>query len=188
MATQDYKKFSDEELIQRYVERDENVAFAHIYKRYAHLVYGVCMKYLKDIELAKEAVQQIFIKLIEDLKNHDITHFKAWLYTVARNHCLMQLRKDDKTVNKDFTDEDVEFEDDWHHKIRQEYFLTELEAAVKELSKEQRICIRHFYLDNMSYAEVARQTNYNVKQVKSAIQNGKRNLKIKLQALRKEKA
>lgn len=188
MATQDYRKISDEELVSRYSERGEHQAFAALFERYSHLVYGVCLKYLKDTEGAKDAMQQIFIKLLEDLKKFEISYFKAWLYKVARNHCLMQLRKDEQTAPvENIADNDMEFEDEWHQKIQEEHFLNELEAAIQELSKEQRICIRYFYLQKMSYAEVARQANYDLNTVKSAIQNGKRNLKIRLAALLEEK-
>lgn len=188
MANQDYRKLSDEELVQRYAERNEHLAFTALYERYAHLVYGVCVKYLKDPEAAKDATQQVFMKLLEDLGKYEVTYFKSWLYKVACNHCLMILRKDDKTVDKDFDAENVEFEDGWHQKVKEEQFLNELEAAIQELSKEQRVCIRYFYLQRMSYAEVARQTSYDIKTVKSAIQNGKRNLKIKLAGLLEEKS
>ena len=183
MALQDYNKLADEELIQRYTERSEHLAFAALYDRYSHIVFGVCVKLLKDTQNAKDASQQIFINLLEDLKKHQVTHFKAWLYTVARNHCFMILRKVDPVVHKENAAENMEFEDEWHQKVKEEHFLTELESAIQELNKEQRICIRYFYLQKMSYAEVARQTNYDLNTVKSAIQNGKRNLKIKLAGL-----
>lgn len=188
MASQDYKKLTDEELIQRYTERSEHMAFATLFERYSHLVYGVCVKQLKDAENAKDATQQIFIKLLEDLKKFQLTNFKAWLYTVAKNHCYMILRKDNPVVHKENIADDVEFEDEWHQKVKEEHFLTELETAIQELSKEQRICIRYFYLQKMSYAEIARQANYDLNTVKSAIQNGKRNLKIKLAGLLQEKS
>lgn len=188
MAGQDYKNLSDEELVARYTERGEEAAFVCLFQRYNHLVYGVCLKYLKQAENAKDASQQIFIKLLEDLKKFDISYFKSWLYSVARNHCLMILRKNNPVVDKEISENDVEFEDEWHQKVEKEHFLNELEAAIQTLSKEQRVCIRHFYLQRMSYAEVARQTNYDLKTIKSAIQNGKRNLKIKLAGLLEEKA
>ena len=188
MATQDYRKLSDEELVLRYAERNEHLAFATLFDRYSHLVYGVCVKHLKDVEGSKDATQQIFIKLLEDLKKFEITHFKAWLYKVARNHCYMILRKDNSEVHKEIDADNVEFEDEWHQKVKEEHFLTELENAIQELSKEQRICIRYFYLQKMSYAEVARQANYDLNTVKSAIQNGKRNLKIRLAGLLAEKS
>ncbi|MCB0698366.1 MAG: sigma-70 family RNA polymerase sigma factor [Chitinophagaceae bacterium] len=186
MASTDYRKLSDEELVHRYASRNEELAFVALFQRYTHLVYGVCLKYLKNVDAAQDANQQIFIKLLEDLKRFEIEYFKAWLYKVARNHCYMLLRKINPEISQENFEENVEFEDEWHQKVQEEYFLKKLEEAVQELSKEQRVCIRHFYLDKMSYAEVARQTNYDLKQVKSAIQNGKRNLKIKLQGLLKK--
>ncbi|HEY9177006.1 MAG TPA: sigma-70 family RNA polymerase sigma factor [Flavipsychrobacter sp.] len=188
MAVQDYRKITDEELVSRYAERNEHQAFAALFERYSHLVYGVCLKYLKDTEHAKDATQQIFIKLLEDLRKFEITHFKAWLYKVARNHCYMILRKEEPVVSAENLADNMEFEDEWHQKIKEEHFLNELEAAIQELSKEQRICIRYFYLQKMSYAEVARQANYDLNTVKSAIQNGKRNLKIRLAGLLEEKS
>lgn len=182
----DYKKLSDEDLIQRYAQKNEQAAFTCIFERYGHLVYGVCLKYLKSPDLAKDAMQQIFIKLLEDLKRFDVERFKPWLYTVAKNHCFMQLRKQSMVVDDEKAlEEIVEFDDDWHHKIEQENLLNELEKAVRELKSDQRICIDYFYLQKMSYVEVARQTGYDLNRVKSAIQNGKRNLKIKLGSLSK---
>lgn len=188
MANLDYRKLSDEELVQRYAEHSEQLAFAALFERFSHLVFGVCLKYLKDNNNAQEATQQIFIKLLEELKRHSISNFKSWLYSVSRNHCYMILRKDDPVVHKENFADDMEFEDEWHQKVKEEHFLTELEAAIQELSKEQRICIRYFYLQKMSYAEIARQANYDLNTVKSAIQNGKRNLKIRLAGLLEEKS
>lgn len=188
MAIQDYRKLSDEELIQRYTERSEHQAFATLFERYSPLVFGSCIKHLKDNDTAKDATQQIFIKLLDDLKQFEVKHFKSWLYTVARNHCYMILRKQSPIEYKENVGEDVEFEEEWHQKVKEEHFLNELEAAVQELSKEQRICIRYFYMQKMSYAEIARMTNYELNTVKSAIQNGKRNLKIKLAGLLQEKS
>lgn len=154
-----------------------------LYERYSHLVLGVCIKYLKDTEAAKDATQQIFIKLLEDLKRFNIEKFKPWLFQVARNFCLMQLRSSIPVVKNEFiTNSDMEFEDGWHHKVEQEEMLVKLEDAIKELNKEQRICIEKFYLEKMTYAEISQNTGYDLLQVKSCIQNGKRNLRIRIEA------
>lgn len=181
----DYKKLSDEELVFRYARRNEQPAITQLFERYGHLVLGVCIKYLKDTEAAKDATQQIFIKLLEDLKRFNIDNFKPWLFQVAKNHCFMQLRKTNPVINTDnIAEQGVEFEDGWHHKIEEEHLLTHLENAVAALNEEQRQCIELFYLQKMSYIEVAAKTGYTLLQVKSAIQNGKRNLKNKLEILR----
>lgn len=188
MPQGEYKKLSDEELVFRYAQRNEHPAFACLFERYSHLVYGVCLKYLKDTEAAKDAMQQVFIKLLEDLKRFKIEKFKPWLYQVAKHYCFMQLRKSVPVIdNKIELGEDMEFEDDWHHNTEQEALLDKLEVAIRELNDEQRICIELFYLAKKTYTEIAIQTSYTMMQVKSAIQNGRRNLKIKLEAQRNVK-
>lgn len=187
--TADYKKLSDEELVFRYAHRNEQAAINCLFERYGHLVFGVCVKYLKSSEAAKDATQQVFIKLLEDLKRFEVQHFKSWLYQVSKNHCLMLLRKPILVVNNEFvTNGDMELEEELHHKIEEEQLYTSLEMAITELSTEQKKCIELFYLEKLTYAEIAAKTGYSILQVKSAIQNGRRNLKIKLEAIRKVKS
>ena len=100
----------------------------------------------------------------------------------------MQLRRSIPVVNNEFiTNEPMEFEEDWHHKIEQEQLLNQLEVALAQLNYEQRTCIELFYLQNLTYQQIAVKTNYSLLQVKSHIQNGRRNLKIKIEALRNVK-
>lgn len=177
----EYRKLSDEDVVHRYVHRHEAQAMNCLYERYAHLVLGVCFKYLKEGESAKDATQQIFIKLLEDLKRFEITHFKAWLMQVTRNYCLMQLRQSIPVVNNTVAlPEHMEFEDDSHPLPEHELLLNELEAAVDALNEEQKTCVQLFYLRKLTYVAIAERTGYTMMEVKSHIQNGRRNLKIKL--------
>jgi len=181
----EYRKLSDEDVIHRYVHRHEAQAMNCLYERYAHLVLGVCFKYLHEAEAAKDATQQIFIKLLEDLKRFEIVYFKAWLMQVTRNYCLMQLRQNIPVVNNTVAlVEDMEFEDDTHPMVDREVLLNELEAAVEGLNEEQRTCVQLFYLSKLNYAAIATKTGYSLMEVKSHIQNGRRNLKLKLNHLK----
>lgn len=180
----EYKKLSDEELIHRFVHRQDQVAISVLFEKYGHLVLGVCMKYLKNREAAKDATQQIFIKLLEDLPRFQIENFKAWLLQVTRNFCLMQLRKEIPVVNNELiTNMSVESDEDLHQKIEEEHLYQQLEVSIKQLNDEQRCCIELFYLQKMTYAAIATTTKYSLQEVKSHLQNGKRNLKIKMEAL-----
>ena len=179
------KSFSDEELLIAYKKSNDNKLFGELFERYTHLVFGVCMKYLKNEDNSKDAVMQIFEKLIEDLKTQDILNFKNWIYSVAKNHCLMKLRKE-KTVEKEknlfFNNLKVEVMEsaDVMHQYEKEGLnekIPELNKAIKFLNEEQRNCIELLYLQNKSYKEVSQITGYSMKKVKSYIQNGKRNLK-----------
>ena len=157
-------------------------AFGLLYERYSHLVYGVCMKYLKDVDNAKDASMQIFEKLITDLPRHEVQVFKAWLYRVAQNHCLMILRSNNhltKSVDV-FSENSVEFVDELHLKVEKEIQLTKMEDSLKDLNEDQRRCVEMFYLEKKTYIEIMQETGFNFMQVKSFIQNGKRNLKQKM--------
>jgi len=140
------------------------------------------MKYLKNQEEAKDAVQQVFLKVITELPKYKVDYFKSWLYMVAKNHCLMKLRDKGKQpieINERLmaTPDDVE---DKNKFIEKDIALTNLAAALQQLNREQQDCLTLFYLDKKSYSEIVIQTGYTLLQVKSHIQNGKRNLKIML--------
>jgi RNA polymerase sigma-70 factor (ECF subfamily) len=140
------------------------------------------MKYLKDTDNAKDATMQIFEKLIVDLPRHEVQVFKAWLYRVAQNYCLMILRsKNHQTILVDiFSENSVEFIDELHLTVEKEIQLTKMEEALKDLNKDQRQCVEMFYLEKKTYIEIMQETGFNFMQVKSFIQNGKRNLKQKM--------
>lgn len=185
LPASDYRKLSDEELVHRFVHRREEMAMTALFERYGHLVFGVALQLLKDTEAAKDAMQQVFIQLIDDLPRFQITHFKSWLYRVARNHCLMQLRKARPVSSNVLIDEgaeqwDVEDDDGVHHKVAEEIRYQRLESALSELNNEQRTCIELFYLQRLTYVEISEKTGWPVMAVKSHIQNGRRNLKIKI--------
>lgn len=192
MAPSKYTVLSDLELVNEYKKTSDNTPVGVLFERYTHLVFGVCMKYLKDEEESNDAVMQIFEKLLADLKKHEITQFKGWLHSVARNHCLMYLRskqsslKKESEMRKDLQG-DMENGSELHptNNVKEEQ-LNKLESGIKQLNEEQKICIELFYLQNKCYQEVADITGYSLNQVKSFIQNGKRNLKIFLTATTNE--
>ena len=176
------KELDDRELIREYKSSRNNKYIGILFNRYGHLVFGVCLKYLKNTEDSKDAVSQIFEKLMNDLLRMEVKNFKSWIYMVSKNHCLMQLRKNKPGKEQDIQElENQISEDENLEKIElKDAQLDNLSEAIKELKEEQKQCVELFYLQEKSYDEVADITGYNLKQVKSYIQNGKRNLKIKL--------
>jgi len=179
---------TDQELIDLYRKTNDTALIGELFDRYAHLVYGIALKYFDREDDRRETVMQVFEKLYESLKEHNIINFKCWLYSVAKNHCLMILRKENtvplnemvqlKIFQQDFMDFDGNFS--LNH-ADDDIIDIKLPEAIKKLSDEQRICIELFYLHEKSYKEVADSTNFTMNQVKSFIQNGKRNLKIMLE-------
>ena len=176
-----YQHITDPELLEKFYADHNNVWLGILLQRYTLLLLGVCMKYLKNQEEAKDGVQQIFLKVIQELHKYKVDYFKSWLYMVTKNHCLMKLReKQGKAmveINERLTIK-PEDETNLQSLIENEHTLELLEASLKELNVEQQQCVTLFYLQKKSYQEVSDETGYNLLQVKSYIQNGKRNLKI----------
>jgi len=187
-------KFSaimDEELIVMFRNQGRMEVLGELYRRYAHLVLGVCIKYLKDQEEAHDATMQIFEKLISDLKTSRVENFKPWLYMVAKNFCLMEIRKDASKqrhleVIREQSDENfVEIWEELHlNDVDDQKRLAALHQAITQLNQEQRTCVRLIYLENKSYKEIADITGMDINHVKSHIQNGKRNLKLLLESIK----
>ncbi len=185
IRNKDKSTLGDEELILTYRQNDDKEAIGVLFNRYSHLIFGVCMKYLKDPEESRDAVLRIFEKLHVDLKKHDVQKFSFWVHRVAQNFCLMQLRSNQaarKRLDNYHLDEAVLMEnnEDLHHSVamQKEAELTLLQEGIQTLGEEQRICVELFYLKEKCYNDISELTGFDFKQVKSFIQNGKRNLKI----------
>lgn len=186
--TRNISKLTDEELLSHYVKSGDTEYFGELYNRYIPLLYGLCLKYLQDVDRAQEAVIQLFEDLIPKLSQYDIKAFKPWLYRVAKNHCLQLLRKDNKEIPLDYTINVMESDEFLHLLSEEESSEEQLKAlhhCMEKLPEEQRTSITRFFLEEMSYADIAGQTGFSLNNVKSYIQNGKRNLKncIKKQTL-----
>ena len=171
---------TDSELLKHFYSDQNNKWLGILLPRYTVMLLGVCMKYMKNEEDAKDCVQQVFLKVISELPKYEVEYFKSWIYMVAKNHCLMKLRGD-KNYSVEITENLLQTEaipEEKRKHLEKEQLLTSLEDALKELNEEQRKCVHLFYLQKKTYAEVAEITGYSMLQVKSHLQNGKRKLKI----------
>jgi RNA polymerase sigma-70 factor (ECF subfamily) len=180
---------TDEELLIEFRSGGDLEVLGELYSRYMHLVYGVCLKYLKVREESQDAVMQIFEKLIIEIPKHNIENFRSWLHVVTKNYCLMQLRSDksqSERIIEWINEHDVFMEtvtdlhpldEDNDSKVMDRA----LEDCIERLKEEQKKCIRQFYFDNRCYNEISADLDMDVKKVKSYLQNGKRNLKLCLE-------
>jgi RNA polymerase sigma factor (sigma-70 family) len=178
-----HDKLTDQELLHRYYHDMNSDLLGILLQRYTLLLLGVGMKYLKNEEEARDAVQHVFLKVLTELPKYRVEYFKSWLYMIAKNHCLMKLRnKGYLHVEIDERMLSVSDEDEgklWH--VEREKILNTMGDALEELADDQKTCISMFYLKKMSYQQIVSETGFTLMQVKSYIQNGKRNLKIILQ-------
>jgi len=181
MKASRYDHINDNELLNLYYSDKNQEWIGILLERYTLLLLGVCMKYLKDETEARDCVQQIFLKVLTEVGKYKIDYFKSWLYMVAKNHCLMRLRDRGAKTIKELNDyHGATIETDKQQLITNEKTFDLLEEALNELSEEQRQSVILFYLNKKSYQEISEKTGFSLMQVKSYIQNGKRNLKILL--------
>ncbi len=169
----------DHELIAQYKESGNMDILADLYQRYMDLVYGVCLKYMKEPENAKDCVINIFEELILKLKKYEVGHFKPWLYQLSKNHCLMKLRSK-KNLPRHVDHELVHLEENVHLNdvLEKEEHFNRMGQCMEQLVTEQRQVIELFYLKEKSYQSITEITGLDLNKVRSFIQNGRRNLKI----------
>jgi len=171
------KQTTDNELISLYQKSKDKKYIGELYVRYSVLVMGVSLKYLKNMPDSQDNVMHVFEKLMNTLQTAEVRNFKPWLYQITKNECLMILRKKGKNIH--ISEENIQIVDksnEKEEKQQKEELLNKLEETLPKLKKEQRECVELFYLQKKCYAQIVAQTNYSLKEVKSHIQNGKRNL------------
>ena len=178
---------SDEELLKHYKQSGNKELFADLFKKHVSVVYGTCLFYLQDKNEAQDATMQLFEKLMLDINNREIDNFKGWLSFVVRNHCISLIRKN-KSQSKniksyyEFEYENPDYEtEEKINSVSDDVLLENMKTCLPKLKENQRICVELFYLKNKSYQDIANETNFSLNEIKSYIQNGKRNLKLFLE-------
>ena len=171
---------TDAELVNLYRAAGDLNILSTLYQRYMDLIYGICLKYLKDPEASKDAVINIYEELVTKLKQHEVNNFKSWLYTLSRNHCLMQLRKEKGHATVEIPEQFMQTEEMLHLNsvIQREDQLNSMEKCLEQLQAEQKTCVTLFYLQGKCYNDITEQTGIEWNKVRSNIQNGRRNLKL----------
>lgn len=171
---------SDEQLIASFRATGSLELIGVLFSRYTSMIYGVCLKYLKDRDEAKDITMQLFGKLGDKLRDHEVSNFRSWLYVTARNECLMQIRSKKGKFMKEFDQDVVENELPLHPEADAdlETDLSRLAQCIETLAEEQKRCVSLFYLEEKCYKDIANETGYELNKVKSYIQNGKRNLRL----------
>lgn len=177
-------KMTDTELILEIKSGNSRLALGELYKRYSHLIFGLGLKYLKNKMEAEDILMQLFEKLEAKIVRSDIKNLKNWLYTVTKNECLMKLRKTNNLssdIESALLYKEDNASDTLNEVIVKEQQIETLELAITKLKDVQQICIELFYIKGKCYDEVVLETGFDLKKVKSYIQNGKRNLKLILE-------
>ena len=175
-----YTQWSDDELLRQFKETANQELFGQLYSRYIPLIYGLCLKYLQQIEDAEDAVLNIYEELTPKMQRYQIENFKTWIYSTAKNHCLQVLRKENK-IHFEEIDIQIMESSEFEHLIDVEDDKEKEDAlnyCLEKLPEEQRQCIILFFFEDFSYADIVENNGFELNKVKSYIQNGKRNLRI----------
>lgn len=183
------RSMSDEELAAKFAKSKQQIYFEELYRRYVHLAYGVCLKMMKNEADSRDVVSDVFRILFQKLPTANLRSFKAYLYAVSRNECIAKLRQRKSEMlkqaefQKSAASGDDFMENEGLNALTNSGPSMEkvVEAAILQLGDEQRTCIKLFFYEDKSYKEIALQTGFSEKQVKSYLQNGKRNLRIRLE-------
>jgi RNA polymerase sigma-70 factor (ECF subfamily) len=173
-------QLTDADLVVLFKESGDLAVLGELYQRHMDLIYGVCLKYLKDPEQSKDSVMAIFEELNLKLRKHEVAHFRAWLHQVARNHCLMYLRSPRNKNSLPLPEELMHSVENEHLNavMEKEQHLQDMSKCLEQLNPEQKQVVESFYLQERSYQEIAEQTGLDWNRVRSLIQNGRRNLRI----------
>lgn len=180
-------KLSDEELLQSYLRSGNKALIGELFEKHVTTVYGVCLFYLRDKSSAQDAVMQIFEKLMKELAKTEIRNFKAWLGFVVRNYCINEIRRNKSkyVVPESYLDFEIKQpnleEEETIAKVKEEELLLYMKEVLPGLKNKQRRCVELFYLKQKSYQAIVDETGWSLNEVKSYIQNGKRNLKLMIE-------
>ncbi len=178
----------DQSLLEKFAQTNDQIWLARLFQKYEHLIYGVCLKYSKDVEWSKDLKSQIYVKLLAKTTDLQVDSFKNWLYTFCKNHCLDEIRK--KNRSNSALDKFRKFQlsafDNVYFNSEQRLIVEEdkkalqetLAKAVESLSEQQKICMDLFYFKRLSYIEIGQELGLDIGQVKSHLQNGKRKMRI----------
>lgn len=176
---------TDEQLLIAWRQSGSEKYLGILYERYLPMVYGVCLKILRDAAKAEDAVMGIYESMAGKLHEHEVTAFRGWLYVLTRNYCLMEWRRMKRQPVEYYAPENMHHFDSAEEAAEPQanelLGAQMLEKCFQQLSPLQRRCVQSFYYDNMSYQEISKLVKENVGKVRSSIQNGKRNLKICLE-------
>lgn len=170
---------SDEEVILKYKSTGSKRILAPLFKKYNEKLFGLAFYYLHERESAMDTVMETFEVILKTIDKKEITYFKGWAMSICRNICLKKIRDVKKFDElKETSDSSVEYGDDLVYK---DETIEKLLEFIPELKENQRVCIHEFYLLGKSYEDISASYGMSFKEVKSYIQNGKRNLRVKFE-------
>lgn len=167
---------SDESIIRAYKQTRKKRLLGPLFKKYNEKLFGLAYYYLSERESAMDSVMETYEVVLKSIDNKEITYYKGWILSICKNICLKKIR-DGKQFSELKEVSDTFMENDADEVYNDETIEKVLEL-IPQLKENQKVCVEAFYLQSKSYEEISALYGMSFKEVKSHIQNGKRNLKI----------
>lgn len=160
---------TDDELL-ILLQKGNERAFTAIYERYHKLLFVLAYKYLKDNDSAKDAVQQIFLKLWESRYLFSINiNLRNYLYTMLKNHLLNEIRNNYTALEKNYelAQEAIEYENEILSKLEEKEMTEQLYRAINDLPEQKKVVCLYKLRDSLSNMEIAEKMQISVPTVKT---------------------
>ncbi len=155
------------------LKKRDREAFSAIYEKYHRYLYSLALKYLKNTQMAEDAVQHVFVKLWESTSDiHIEINLKNYLYTMTKNYILNQIRdhKDEISLNYINAQIDIPGQEDLIKAIEDNQMRNILYKGVESLPPQKKeICLRKLET-NDSNQQIAEKMGISVNTVKSHYQ------------------
>ncbi len=174
-------ELTEGQLVERFRETGESRHFETLYLRTRRTVYSRCLAIVKDGESAEDLSHETFLRAYDQFARLEGSNFSGWVYKIATNLSLNWLR--DKLNRQRLlrkkgapTEEKLESTEE---RLLQQNRLGRARRVLKTLKEEQRTVLTLKYVEGCSYSEIEAQTGYTYDQVRSYLQNARRNFQIR---------
>ncbi|HTR41184.1 MAG TPA: sigma-70 family RNA polymerase sigma factor [Pseudomonadales bacterium] len=175
------------------VKRGDRAAFAELVDKYKQPVINFVYRSLRDESEAEDLAQNVFLQVYKSRSRYKQTaKFSTWLFTIARNLCLNELRRRSRHPAESLEETHADNEDQpakqyedksqlaAHEEALHGELADKIEEALSELPENQRSAILLCRQDDLSYEQIAKILRCSLSATKSLIHRGRETLKEKL--------
>lgn len=167
---------SDEQILKEFSLTGDTQLIGELFKKYQKDIFGIAYYYLKDYEKSLDTVSDVFVVIIQTMKDKEVSNFKKWAFAICRNQALKKLRDNKTFIN--LTESLNLSVENVPQQVYSDKLIEKISDFIASLKDKQKTCIEQFYLKGKSYNIISKEFGMTLKEVKSNIQNGKRNLKL----------
>ena len=179
-------KYSDEKLILRFQEGDIN-AYNELVKRYKDRLLNFVLRYFNNVEQAEDVVQDTLIKLYTHASYYkNVAKFSTWIFTIAKNNALTELRKNKRKKTDSLWTEDGQIidisskEESLDSKVQNEIAIDQLNKFLDEIPENFRMAVVLRDFQELSYEEISKILEIPIGTIKSRINRGRIQLAEKM--------